>query len=504
MTDIKEALRQVPLFAKIPDEQLQWLSEQGEEIWLEAGTQIARQGDPPDGFYIILEGKTEWARTVQGQDVYAVSLEAGEVFAELILLLDEPYPTSGRALTNVHLYKLSPDTFWEMLCKCRSIPQSILKISAQRRTLLRPASLTQIHETVTQQQAKLISLGTLSAGLAHELNNPAAAVRRGVKHLEEVLQKLPPLALKLHQQPITEERMAFLINLYQRTTKSAKSCSHLDPLAQSEAEDEVTDWLEEHEVSDGWKLSPTLVAAGLNTQELDKIVAHIAPECLGDVLSWLEASLSGVELLEEIQLSSTRISDLTAAMKDYSYMDQAPLQDVDIHEGIDNTLKILSYKLKHGVVVKREYGDLPRICAYGRQLNQVWTNLIDNAIDAMASRLLPHSARGVANANDAMGGKGHIWIRTSQEGDSASGSRSASRILVEIADDGAGIPPEIQPRIFEQFFTTKEVGRGTGLGLDIVRTIVVGQHKGDIRFDSKPGDTRFQVRLPINCLSNEI
>ncbi len=470
MTDLKEALSQVPLFAKIPDEQLQWLSEQGEEIWLEAGAQIAKQGEPPDGFYIILDGKTEWSRTVQGQDVYAVTLGAGEVFAELILLLDEPYPTSGRALTNVHLYKLSPDTFWEMLCKCRSIPQSILKISAQR---------SQIHEAVTQQQAKLISLGTLSAGLAHELNNPAAAVRRGVKHLEEVLQKLPPLALKLHQQPITEERMAFLSNLYQRTTESAKSCSHLDPLAQSEAEDALTDWLEAHDVANGWKLSPTLVAAGLDAEELDKIVAHVAPECLSDVLSWLEATLSGVGLLEELKLSSTRISELIAAMKDYSYMDQAPLQEVDIHEGIDSTLKILSYKLKQGVVVKREYGDLPRICAYGRQLNQVWTNLIDNAIDAM-------------------GGKGHIWIRTSREGDSPSGDSSASRILVEITDDGAGIPSEIQPRIFEQFFTTKEVGKGTGLGLDIARRIVVGQHKGDIRFDSKPGDTRFQVRLPIN------
>jgi signal transduction histidine kinase len=268
--------------------------------------------------------------------------------------------------------------------------------------------------------------------------------------------------------------------LYQRATESAaKSCTHLDPLAQSEAEDEVTDWLDAHEVADGWKLAPTLVAAGLNTEELDKIVTHVDLRCLGDVLSWLEATVSGVGLLNEVKLSSTRISELITAMKDYSYMDQAPLQDVDIHEGIESTLKILSFKLKQGVVVKREYGDLPRISAYGRQLNQVWTNLIDNAIDAT-------------------GGKGTIWIRTSQEGDFSSGDRSGSRIVVEIADDGIGIPSEIQPRIFEQFFTTKEVGKGTGLGLDIARRIVVGQHKGDIRVDSKPGDTRFQVRLPIN------
>jgi signal transduction histidine kinase len=471
MNDLEEALRQVPLFAKLPQETLQWLAEHGEEIWLQPGGRIAKQGDPPDGFYIILDGKTEWTRTVGEQTVHAVTLEAGDVFAELILLLDEPYPTSGHALTEVHLYKLTPDTFWEMLCTCPSIPKRILKISAQR---------SQIHEAVSQQQAKLISLGTLSAGLAHELNNPATAALRGVQHLEDVLQKLPTLALKLHQQPITEEHRAFLSNLYQRATESAaKSCTHLDPLAQSEAEDEVTDWLDAHEVADGWKLAPTLVAAGLNTEELDKIVTHVDLRCLGDVLSWLEATVSGVGLLNEVKLSSTRISELITAMKDYSYMDQAPLQDVDIHEGIESTLKILSFKLKQGVVVKREYGDLPRISAYGRQLNQVWTNLIDNAIDAT-------------------GGKGTIWIRTSQEGDFSSGDRSGSRIVVEIADDGIGIPSEIQPRIFEQFFTTKEVGKGTGLGLDIARRIVVGQHKGDIRVDSKPGDTRFQVRLPIN------
>lgn len=454
-----DTLRQVSLFAHLPDEQMQWLSEQGTEIWLKSGEQIASQGDPPDGFYIILEGKTEWTRTVQGQAAYAVTLGAGEVFAELILLLDEPYPTSGSAITSVHLYKLTPDVFWEMLYRCRGILRSILKISAQR---------SQIHETVTQQQAKLISLGTLSAGLAHELNNPAAAVRSNVKNLEEALQKLPSLALKLHQQPISEEQIAFLCDLYNRATESAISASQLDPIMQSEAEDKITDWLEAHDVANAWKLSPMLVAAGLDTEQLDEVTAHVTPDCLGSVLTWLETTLTGIKLLQGIKLGSTRISELITAMKNYSYMDQAPLQEVDVHEGIENTLTILNHKLKYGMVVKCEYGDLPRIYAYGSQLNQVWTNLIDNAIDAT-------------------NGKGHLWIRTSLEGD---------RVLIEIADDGVGIPLQIQPRIFDQFFTTKEVGLGTGLGLDIARRIVVG-HKGDICFKSKPGDTRFQVRLPI-------
>ncbi|NJN57189.1 MAG: cyclic nucleotide-binding domain-containing protein [Leptolyngbyaceae cyanobacterium SL_5_9] len=458
-TDIREMLRQVSLFSHLPEQQLQWLAEHGTEVWLEPG-QIAAQGDPADGFYVILQGETTWTKDIQGETAHAVTLGAGEVFAELILLLDEPYPTTGRAVTKVQLYKLTPDCFWEMLRMCPSIFRKILKISAQR---------SQIHESVTQQQAKLISLGTLSAGLAHELNNPAAAVRRNVSYLEEVLQKLPNLALKIHQQPMVADQVKFLSDLYLQATESTKRSCSLDPIAQSEAEDAIADWLEAHDVENGWKLAPMLGMADLHPTRLDEIITHLAPDCLGSVLTWLEATLTGIKLLEDIKLGSTRMSELVTAMKSYSYMDQAQLQELDVHEGINNTLTILKHKLKYGMTVNREYGDLPKICAYGPQLNQVWTNLIDNAVDAT-------------------GGKGHLWIRTALEGD---------RILVEIADDGAGIPAEIQPRIFDQFFTTKEVGQGTGLGLDIVRRIVVGQHKGDIRFESEPGDTRFQVRLPI-------
>jgi signal transduction histidine kinase len=347
-----------------------------------------------------------------------------------------------------------------MLQMCPTILRRILKISAQR---------SQIHESVSQQQAKLISLGTLSAGLAHELNNPAAAVRRNVQMLEEVLQKLPTLALKMHQQPISGEQLQFLCNFYQQAIASAQNSPKLDPLTQSEREDEITDWLEDQGVKEAWKLSPTLVSAGLNPDVLEELTEQVETNCISSILAWLEGTLTGTSLLEEIKQSSQRISELIKAMKDYSYMDRAPMQQMNVHEGIDSTLTILKHKLKHGVTVSKEYGDLPCICASGRELNQVWTNLIDNAIDAM-------------------NGKGNLRIRTAVEGD---------RVLVEIADNGAGIPPDIQPRIFEQFFTTKEAGKGTGLGLDIARRIIVGQHKGDIRFDSKPGDTRFQVRLPI-------
>lgn len=456
-----DTLRRVPLFADLHADQLQCIAELGTEIRLDCGTQIARQGDPPDGFYIILEGQIEWSRNVDGEIVPAVTLGAGEVFAELILLLDEPYPTSGRTLTAVHLYKLTPDDFWKMLELCPGVMRRILKIAVQR---------SQIHETVTQQQAKLISLGTLSAGLAHELNNPAAAVRSNVKNLEAALQTLPSLALKLHRQPMTEEQITFLSDLYTRTTTAALCAGQLDSMAQSEAEDAITEWLEAHEIANAWQLAPMLVSAGMDVWQLDEVTAHVTADCLECVLTWLETTLTGIKLLEDIKLGSTRISELITAMKNYSYMDKAPLQAIDVHEGIENTLTILKHKLKYGMVVKRDYAELPRIYAYGPQLNQVWTNLIDNAIDATA-------------------GKGHLWIRTSLE---------AEYILVEIADDGVGIPSDLKSRIFDQFFTTKEVGKGTGLGLDIARRIVVGQHKGKISFESRPGNTRFQVRLPIN------
>ncbi len=249
-----------------------------------------------------------------------------------------------------------------------------------------------------------------------------------------------------------------------------KTAASLDPLTQSEHEDEVIDWLEACGISDGWKLAPTLVGVGLDTQWLDTVVDQLPVSLLGDVLVWLEMTLTGVGLVSEIKQGATRISNLVSAIKEYSYMDQAPLQEIDVHEGLENTLTILGHKLKPGVVVIREYDTrLPRIDAYGSQLNQVWTNLIDNAIDAME-------------------GQGQIWLRTARE---------EARIVVEIADNGPGIVPEIQARMFEPFFTTKDIGKGTGLGLDIVRRIVVGQHKGSIHVSSQPGNTRFQVRLPI-------
>lgn len=279
-----DTLSKIPLFAHLNDEQLQWLTEQGTEIQLQPGAQIACQGDPPDGFYIILEGKTEWTIKVGQQEAHVVSLEAGNIFAELILLLDEPYPTSGRALTTVRLYKLTPGAFWNMLSKCPTILREILTISAQR---------SQLHESVSQQHAKLISLGTMAAGLAHELNNPAAAVRGSNKRLHEIFRTLSNQAFQLSQWQMTPGQQAFIANLPLEVIERALKQSRLDPLTQSDREDEFADWLNAHNVTEGWKLAPTFVEAGLDTDWLTQLVAFVPTGSLGDVLSWLEAAVSG-------------------------------------------------------------------------------------------------------------------------------------------------------------------------------------------------------------------
>ncbi|MGB3683360.1 MAG: ATP-binding protein [Rubrobacteraceae bacterium] len=462
-TKITDCLRGVPLFQSLDEEKLQWVSEQGEVVELAAGDRIARQGDPADGFYMILEGETEWTQNVGGEEVYVVTLGEGDIFAELILVLDEPYPTTGHATTNVRLYKLSPDAFWNMLTVCPEVLKSVVSTSAER---------AQLHETVSQQQAKLASLGTLAAGLAHELNNPAAAISRSAQEAREVFRGSSARAIALNELDMTTEQREFVAGLPEEVARRSNESPKLDSLDQSDREDEVAIWLEDHGVEDAPLLSPTLVSAGLDEEWLDELEEKVSGEFVPGVLDWLAAEINGDELLREIEDGSARISTLVKAIKSYSHMDKAPLQEVDIHEGLESTLTMLGHKLKEGdVTVSRGFAsELPKVSAHGSELNQVWTNLLDNAIDAVD-------------------GAGRIEVSTKREN---------GRILVEISDTGPGIPEDAQGKIFEPFFTTKDVGKGTGLGLDIVRRIVSEKHKGSIRFDTGPDGTTFQVRLPVD------
>jgi signal transduction histidine kinase len=314
-----------------------------------------------------------------------------------------------------------------------------------------------------------MALGKLSAGLAHELNNPAAAARRAAQQLGENLRSLNGLCLTLNHRTLSPEQIAFLTEFQHEAAECLTAAPALDPLAESEREEKITSWMDAHGVEDGWEIAPTFVRAGMDLEKLNQFADRLGGEALNDALQWLAGAWCAKELVKEIEHSAARISELVKAIKEYTYMDRSPLQEVDLRQGLENTLVILSHKLKRGVNVVREYDDhLPRINAFGGALNQIWTNLIDNAIDAM-------------------NGQGNLRIRTAAKSD---------HVLVEIMDDGPGIPPEIQGRIFEPFFTTKPQGEGTGLGLDTVYRIV-RKHHGEIRFESKPGATCFQVRLPL-------
>jgi len=456
---ITETLRRVPLFAGLTEEQLLYV-QQGNEIRLRSGEYVKRAGDPPDGFYIVIEGQIEWTSRVGKQDVYVMTLSDREFWGHELLLTDKLYPVSGRALNAVRVYKLETDAFWRMLSGCPSILRRLVALLVERWGSL---------GTVEQQHARLASLGTMAAGLAHELNNPAAASRRMIGGLRESLEGTQALASKLEDSGLISSR--HLAGIGDEVRERARTTPTLDALQLSDREEEVALWLEERGFEDAWQVASSLAAAGLDAAWLDSLAARTPEGTHRELLLWIGESFTTRELLNQLQVAIERISKLVEAFKQYSYMDRAPLQEIDVHDGLESTLTMLSHKLKSSRVdLIREYDEtLPPVSAYGSELNQVWTNLIDNAIDAVD-------------------GSDRIWIRTSQE---------PGRLLVEIADDGPGVPEEVQPHVFEPFFTTKEVGEGTGLGLDIARRIVAGNHKGDIRFESKPGDTRFQVRLPM-------
>jgi signal transduction histidine kinase len=351
-----------------------------------------------------------------------------------------------------------------------------LNASLQKKKLrdLEKAYLQQ--EVTLRHSEKLATLGKLSAGMAHELNNPAAAAQRGAAQLQATFAHLQQTHLKLGELDLTQAQLESLLNLDELAQKRAKKPADMDSLTRSDREYELEEWLEERGVESAWEVAPTLVNLGYDCDALNTLVASFGAGQFRAVIDWLSATYTIYSLLEEIGQGTGRISEIVKALKGYTYLDQAPIQLVDLHDGLDSTLVILRSKLKPGVTVHREYAaDLPQIQARGSELNQVWTNLIDNAIGAM-------------------NGEGQITLRTSHD---------ETWVVIEIEDNGPGIPEEIMPNLFDPFFTTKAPGEGTGLGLNISHNIIVQKHQGRIDIDSRPGRTRFEVRLPLDCAPEE-
>jgi signal transduction histidine kinase len=454
----KSELLNIPAFAGLPDDQISWFLGQSQELKINAGETYVRQGDPADAMFVILEGQFQFRGEFGGQPVI-FPIKAGDVTGVLPFSRMTQFTVTGRALTDGRILRFPTSSFPELTQRMPVLTQHLVGLLSDR-----------VRETtrVEQQRDRLAALGKLSAGLAHELNNPASAAKRATSQLRQVLKKIKDASHELGRRELNPAQKAEIENL--EASFIQRDEPPPDALAASDIEDRIDSLLRSHGQNDLWQLSADLARRGVKPAALESLFANLEADTARAALIRLAASVEIANLLKEIESSTSRISDLVLAIKEYTFMDQAPVQNVDIVKTLENTLTILNYKLKHGVVVKRDYQRVPLLVnSFGSELNQVWTNLIDNAIDAM-------------------GGKGELKVRT---------YRDDSCVVVEIGDNGPGISPEVKPHIFEPFFTTKGVGQGTGLGLDTVQRIVK-KHQGTIQVESHPGDTRFQIWLPLS------
>jgi len=454
-----QQLHSVPLFSGLTDAQMECI-EPGEVVELPPGTILVDDGERFDYFFVVLEGEIRIVRDYDNQTILMAVLKPGSYTGEITLLLDVPWISTARVTKTARLFRLSKDNFWRMLSMCRSVARQVFQSAAGKMRNL---------EGFSQQREKLASLGTMAAGLAHELNNPAAAARRAADHLQQTTDKLQALLCPLSES-LNHEQWTLLLDAADEASLRLAQAPELDHLERSDRADKIGDWLGSRGVAAAWELAPTFVSASIDNAWLETLVDKLPAEAHADALGWLEARLGLKLLLTQVEQSTGRISELVKAMKAYSYMGQASMQEVDVHEGLESTLTMLGHKLKNVTVVRAYDRSIPRIMAFGSELNQVWTNLIDNAIDAVH-------------------GTGRICVGTCQED---------NQLVVEIVDNGAGIPEDVQTHMFEPFFTTKPVGSGTGLGLIISNRIVADRHGGEIEFESKPGETRFKVRLPVS------
>jgi signal transduction histidine kinase len=462
----KAVLRNLPFFAGLSEPDLDRLYNLTEPVTVPSGQYLMREGEPSDGVYIVLDGLFEVTKQSGNQDVVLSGCKAGDVIGEIGLLEKVPRTASVRARKESHLIKITTDAFYELLCS-RSAAEAVLSTMMGR---LRNT------EGMLMQQEKMAALGSMAAGLAHELNNPAAAVRRSTEQLTSALADWQRATLQLGAAGVAGDDASRLAELQAEVRARATTRAELDPLERADKQDELESWLEERGAEEAWELAPALVDSGWDRAGLEAVGMDFTAEQLPAAGQWLAGASLVYNLLHELGISASRISEIVKAVKTYSFLDQAPVQQINVTEGLEDTLVILRHKLKSGIHVSRDYApDLPRIEAYGSELNQAWTNIIDNAIDAM-------------------GGQGNLGLRAyPQDG----------RVVVEITNDGPPIPPEIQSRMFDPFFTTKGPGAGTGLGLHITSNIVQLRHHGQIQVTSQPGGTTFQVILPVELPRDE-
>jgi signal transduction histidine kinase len=461
-----DELRELFLFENLTPEQLDWVVSNGDVVEFPAGSDVTVEGQPAECFYVLLSGQMTMSRLVGGTEVETVRTSDRGVYSGAVQFyfgdrLEQRYPATVRAITDASFLALPAQPFSAVFRRWYPMAVHLLEglFIGSRNS----------NELVGQRE-RLLALGKLTAGLTHELNNPAAAAARATAALRERFAGMRHKLALLSEGKLDGEVLRSLTVLQEDFVARIGAAKDLSALERSDREDVLGEWLEEHDVTQPWELAGVFVAAGLEDGDLDRVAGAVSPSHLEPALRWLGYTVETETLLAEIADSTSRISSLVDAAKQYSQMDRTPHQETDLHVGLDATLVMLGAKIPPGVTVAKEYDrGLPAVPAYAGELNQVWTNLIVNALDAM-------------------GGEGRLTVRTGTDGECA---------VVEIADTGPGIPEELRNRVFEPFFTTKPVGQGTGLGLDVSWRIVVKRHGGDLRVTSRPGDTRFTVLLPL-------
>ncbi|HVW42662.1 MAG TPA: ATP-binding protein [Amycolatopsis sp.] len=466
----RDFLRELFLFTSLSDEQLDWILGHAQVESYAGGTKIIAEGEPATCFYVLLSGALRMTKNVGGSEVETTRSDQRGAYCGATQFFYnqnyQRYAASIYAVSDLTFLTLPAEEFAEQFRGWFPMATHLLEGSylGWRNT-----------DTLVGSRRRLLALGEMSAGLTHELNNPAAAAVRATASLRErvagMRHKLAILA-KMEIEPTLLER---LLDVQERLVKQVAAAPPLTAMQQADREDEIGDWLDDHGLQQGWDLAPIFVSAGLTAESMDEVLESVGDSLIDGAARWLAYALETEMLMGEIEDSTTRISALIGAAKQYSQMDRAPHQWIDVHDGLDSTLVMLGKKIGDVQVVKDYDRTLPTVPAYAGELNQVWTNLIDNALGAM-------------------NGAGTLTIRTAMRD---------GRLMVEIGDTGPGIPAENKQRIFEPFFTTKPVGEGTGLGLDISWRIVVERHHGDLRVESRPGDTRFQVSLPLTEQASE-